>query len=122
MTPAEPHAGSGCARPRERKTAEVELPRNAVALSRPEGDHCIRWKCGTAVLWRVTYGTLYDQEGRPYWPQVWGSSYDVCGPHWEQTRAFLQAGVPGLTVIQRPPQRNVRRKRQASSTPSRTAK
>jgi hypothetical protein len=105
MTPAEPHAGTGCARPRERKAAEAALPRNAVGLSTPEGEQCIRPGCGTAVLWRVTYGKLYDQEGRPYWPQAWGSSYDVCGPHWEQTRAFLQAGVPGITVIHRPPQR-----------------
>jgi hypothetical protein len=122
MTPREPHAGTRRTGSGERKAAEFELPRNAVALATPEGDQCIRPGCGTAVLWRVTYGQLYDHQGRPYWPQVWGSSYDVCGPHWEQTRAFLQAGVPCLTVIQRLLQTDARRRRPASSPHSPAAR
>ncbi len=108
MTPPGSRTGAGDAGRGEHKTPEAGLPRNAVALSTPQGKQCIRPGCGTAVLWQVTYGQLYDQDGRPYWPQVWGSSYDVCGPHWEQTRAFLQAGVPGITVIQRPPPKGLR--------------
>jgi hypothetical protein len=122
MTPPGSPAGTGRAGRPEREAPEAGLPRNALALSTPDGERCIRPGCGTAVLWRVTYGQLYDRDARPYWRQVWGSSYDVCGPHWEQTRAFLQAGVPNLTVIQRPPQKSVRRSRQPPSTPSRTAR
>ncbi len=121
MTPPGPHAQTGRTRHGKRRAAEIELPRNAVALSTPESDQCIRWKCGMAVLWRVTYGTLYDEQSRPYWPESWGSSHDMCGPHWEQTRAFLQAGVPGITVIQRPSQMGVRRGRRHPN-PSRTAR
>jgi hypothetical protein len=112
MTPAGPragasHVGAG-------KAAEVELSRNAVALSTPVSDQCVRWKCGTAVLWRVTYGSLYD-----HWPQVWGSSYDV------RPALGADAGLiagRGARHHRDPasPAKGGRRQRQASVNPSRT--